>query len=184
MCRSNPAAAGLATAACPVGSDETISLRPRSRPEMNPGYQRPRIKQWGFELFSNDQSCKRSDLRIRRLHAVRPRHRVPCRAGLMRRGTEAPRPSLSASQPSGMRGQPLAVAFHDRSAPALHDAVPSASTTRKAPRRYLAAAFWRSLFLQGQAPDFFPRLFDFLQQRHERIRYCPRCVSRLCRQEY
>src|SRR5258706_14133472 len=46
--------------------DETISLPPRSRPEMNPCYQRPRIKQRGFELFCNDQSCKRSDLRIRR----------------------------------------------------------------------------------------------------------------------
>ncbi len=31
---------------------------------------------------------------------------------------------------------------------------------------------WRSLFLQGQAPDFFPRLFDFLQQRHERNSAC------------
>src|SRR5258707_8275012 len=73
----------------PRPSDETISLPPRSRPEMNPGYQRPRIKQRGFELFCNDQSCKRSDLRIRRLHAVRFRDRVLCRADLMRRGTEA-----------------------------------------------------------------------------------------------
>jgi hypothetical protein len=37
------------------------------RPEMNLGYQTARVKQRGFELFSYDQSCKRSDLRIRRL---------------------------------------------------------------------------------------------------------------------
>jgi hypothetical protein len=76
------------------GSDETIFPRPRSRPEMNPGYQRPRIKRRGFELFSNDQSSKRSDLRIRRLHAVRPRHRLFRRTGLMRRGTVAPRAAI------------------------------------------------------------------------------------------
>ncbi len=68
------------------GSDETIFPRPRSRPEMNTGYQRPRIKRRGFELFSNDQSSKRSDLRIRRLHAVRSRDRIFRRTGLMRRG--------------------------------------------------------------------------------------------------
>jgi hypothetical protein len=38
------------------GSDETIFPGPRSRPEMNAGYQKPRIKRRGFELFSNDQS--------------------------------------------------------------------------------------------------------------------------------
>jgi hypothetical protein len=63
---------------------------------MNPGYQMPRIKRRGFELFSNDQSSKRSDLRIRRLHAIRPRHRLFRRTGLMRRG---PEPATSAARP-------------------------------------------------------------------------------------
>jgi hypothetical protein len=59
---------------------------------MNLGYQTPGIKQRGFELFSNDQSSKRSDLRIRRFHAVRSRDRIFRRTGLMRRGPKpAPR---------------------------------------------------------------------------------------------
>jgi hypothetical protein len=58
---------------------------------MNLGYKTRRIKQRGFELFSYDQSCKRSDLRIRRLHAVRARDRISRRTGL-RSGAEAPAP--------------------------------------------------------------------------------------------
>jgi hypothetical protein len=34
-------------------------------------------------LFSNDQSSKHSDLRIRRLHAVRPRDRIFRRTGVI-----------------------------------------------------------------------------------------------------
>ena len=55
---------------------------------MNLGYKTRRIKQRGFELFSYDQSCKRSDLRIRRLHAVRARDRIFRGTGVMRRGPE------------------------------------------------------------------------------------------------
>lgn len=40
------------------------------------------------ELFSNDQSCKRSDLRIWRFHAARHRYRLFRRTGVMRRGPE------------------------------------------------------------------------------------------------
>ena len=92
MGRQRDSTAGTLDARVPT---KPFSLGREGRPEMNPGYHRPRIKQRGFELFSNDQSFKRGDLRIRRLHAVRSRHRIFRRTGLMRRGPE-PAPLLSA----------------------------------------------------------------------------------------
>jgi hypothetical protein len=69
----------------PSGSDETISRGREVGLKRTPAIKGPRIKQRGFELSSNDQSCKRSDLRIRRLHAVRSRDRILRRTRVIER---------------------------------------------------------------------------------------------------
>ena len=72
------------------------------------------------ELFSNDQSCKCSNLCVRMFHAAGPRHRLFRRTGLMRRGLVRAPFLLPPQPPSCVTGQPLPVALFGRSVPALH----------------------------------------------------------------
>src|SRR6202158_2496898 len=72
------------------------------------------------ELFSNDQSCKCSNVCVRMFHAAGPRHRLFRRTGLMRRGLVRAPFLLPPQPPSCVTGQPLPVALFGRSVPALH----------------------------------------------------------------